>query len=81
MKQKVKSQLRITKYIFGLKLRESIIMKTIDPLNLMRGFFFLASEPSMILGSLHGIWRCWVCFEFRLMQIVVIISSSMKPLQ
>ena len=33
----------------------------------------------MILASLHGIWRCWVYFEFRFMQIVVNKSSSMKP--
>ena len=35
IKQKVKSHLRITKYIFGLKLRKAIIMKTIGPLNLL----------------------------------------------
>ena len=34
----------------------------------------------MTLASLHGIWRCWVCFEFRFMQILVNNSSSMKPL-
>ena len=34
IKQKVKSQIRITKYIFGLKLRELIIMKTIFLLSL-----------------------------------------------
>ena len=34
----------------------------------------------MTLASLHGIWRCWVCFEFRFMQTVVNNSSSMKPL-
>ena len=33
----------------------------------------------MILASFHGIWRCWVYFEFRFMQIVVNNSSSMKP--
>ena len=33
----------------------------------------------MILASLHGIWRCWVYFEFIFMQIVVNNSSSMKP--
>ena len=42
IKQKVESHLRITKYIFGLKLRESIIMKTIDPLNLNARFFLLS---------------------------------------
>ena len=42
IKQKVKSHVRITKYIFGLKLREAIIMKTIDPLNLNSRFFLLS---------------------------------------
>ena len=32
----------------------------------------------MILASLHVIWRRWVYFEFRFMQIVVNNSSSMK---
>ena len=43
-------------------------------------FFAIASEPSMIMASLQGIWRCWVYFKFRFMQIVVNNISSMKPL-
>ena len=79
--QNVKSHLRITKYIFGLKLRESIIMKTIDPLNLNARFFLLS------LGAKYDTrlppWDMAllpVCFEFRFMQIVVNNSSSMKLL-
>ena len=34
----------------------------------------------MIMASLYWIWRCSVYIIFRVMQIVVNNSSSMKPL-
>ena len=71
--QNVKSHLRITKYIFGLKLRESIIMKTIDPLNLNARFFLLS------LGAKYDTrFPPWDMALLGLLRIQIYANSSQQ---